>query len=594
MKISLLNISDNRRYTNCPAHSEAYHRDRAFLLFDDNGSWEFKLNDEVFNGDSISQLGEIFKQLHEAVKVKKRRPIVKKYGKDKTPMELTPYLVIWTDRLPQFEDVIRYALYKQGLQDTKRTQFIDTAGNRFIMEAKSEYLEFRSFNVLAGDKLSKIKETYHYEEKGIGVMERYLDQYKDKEGRINWQKVRWTAAHMFEKNFTQRLETNIAIQPNSQELSRLLHYEIKSRPALDLYNTYIYKGNKAGLMMLNPSCLGKTQNTIYDFDISQAYGGQFVRANDFPIGHIKLSSKPFSELSKLPWYAVILEFSEKPKCLLPWITEYIYENNSYRVLLTKVDFDCLELWYGENWREAIPTSYIYKSFECKKVGYLNESIRSTIVGLYNERQRLKNVDEFSDYDPEEQVLKKILEIAYGKGLQKRDTTFRYFSPQISYHACQKARYEVSLMLKRLGWSFVSVDTDGIKSKQSPSFFKQRNEEIRQELLQAGFPNTNIGTWKIEGCYPRFIQFANKVYCYETENGGYTTKFAGCSKQAAAEWIEELGDIEGLLQYPQIPDGTHKYQLNFRDEDHYVVDIQYFPYELPYFNKRKEIKLYKTA
>ena len=85
---------------------------------------------------------------------------------------------------------------------------------------------------------------------------------------------------------------------------------------------------------------------------------------------------------------------------------------------------------------------------------------------------------------------------------------------------------------------MSCDTDGIKTQHpdSAAIFEQRNKEIREENARAGFINTEIGLWKHEGLYPRFIQFGNKVYAYE-DGGELVCKFAGCLKSAWKEYFK---------------------------------------------------------
>ena len=151
------------------------------------------------------------------------------------------------------------------------------------------------------------------------------------------------------------------------------------------------------------------------------------------------------------------------------------------------------------------------------------------------------------------------------------------------------------MMKRIKEDLVAIDTDGIKTKYSKKksieIFFERNEEIKQELAAAGFPNTKIGTWKFEGTFKKFIQYEKKVYAYEDEEGLHC-KFAGCNKEQLDNFLMTCRDMNGLLNCLSIPGGVIEKVVRISGNDAYVVETIYRDYSLvkeemdAYFNRLK--------
>lgn len=537
-----------------------YTRDLICLWFSEQGEWKFKVNEELMSGNNYKTLGETLREL---VKLKQSKH--KKEGIRR--------LVIWTNRLGLFENAIILAMNKDLIRDTIE----NSKHQKLLISIKDEDVEFRNFDSVAGAKIEKIEQDYRYKGSEIDNMETYIKSQPQQ----NWTHFKWTAAHCFESLFYQRLKKEI-----NEEQQKAINYEIVIRKQNNLYNNFIYRGGKAGIIWISQAAHRKEWTGIESWDISQAYGGQFVRANDFPIGNIYRTSKPKGEVMKESWYAFAFEFDKEVPPPVPWI-KLFKENDKWYCLLTKPDIDAMAIMGAKF--DTKPR--IKHQFLCKKVGYLNYNVRKVINDIYNERQKLK-----AENDPSEKFLKQINEVVYGKGLQQREEHNRYFCPQISYHALAKTRLELVLMISKLD-APVACDSDCIKFCSTHSddnrYFEERNRQIEQELKAAGFPNTKIGTWKHEGLYGRFMQFEKKVYAYEDEDGNLVCKFAGCNKESVQKWLAEGNDMNSLLDCLKIPGGVISKKLKYNSLGHFWVETKYLDYsldkeEMEHFFKRQKI------
>ena len=275
-----------------------------------------------------------------------------------------------------------------------------------------------------------------------------------------------------------------------------------------------------------------------------------------------------------------------------WISPH-KENGEFYYIFGNYDYKCLKLMgakittIDKNWKK-------YALYTCDEVGYLNKSFRKKLVDIYNERQYLKLIG-----DPKEKILKSQSKFIYGKGLQKRNFesneqiikyhhySTSYINQIISFHALQRTRYELVLMLDRLDYDFNSTDTDCIKTESplAPQKFEERNTEIKSLLAAAGFPETKIGLWKFEGLYPNFIQYANKVYAYQTKDKEgkdiIECKFAGCLKEAWKEYFSSLSLEEGLQVLEscevKIPKGCIRRSLQIKENGEFYIKTSSLTY-----------------
>lgn len=550
--------------------NQEFTRDLICLWLGENSQWEIKVNGELVKGTGQKELGKILKQLIELKERAHRKKSIRR-------------LVIWTNRLAMFYKVLNLAL-----NETLHERTTKNFRQELLLWVSNDHIEFRNFDVVAGENAKRIKQTFGYEGNEVDAMESYINAQEDH----NWSRFRWTAAHCFEAQFYKRLNRRL-----NDEEKKAINYEIITRKDNYLYNEFIYSGGKAGVIWVDQDNKRKILENVISYDISQAYGGQFVRANDFPLGTICNTKMAKEEVMKQKWYAFAFEFDHKVTPPVPWI-EVFERNGKWYCLITKPDLDCMRLM-GAKFEEQPRIKY---QFICKNVGYLNIKVRKLINDLYNERQKLK-----ADGDKTEKFLKQMNEVIYGKGLQNRTkqkdengdeketVNFRYFCPQISYHALAKTRLELITMMSRLQERLVACDSDSIKVVNhsfAKFLFDTRNDEIREELKAAGFSNTKIGTWKYEGTYDRFVQFEKKVYAYEID-GELTCKFAGCNKEQLIEWLSESRDMNDLMSSMKIPCGVLQKEIHYNIEGDFWVETKYYDYSLDAkgmsaFMKRRKI------
>lgn len=545
--MELLKIRENRPYKT--QDKIEFNRDLCCLSFTENGEWGLLINNQETKGKGLNDLKETLKEL---------RQLKQKTHRGNT----TRRLVIWTNHLNLYKDVIILACGKNS-NFTERTT--NSFKGKFLMWINDQDFEFRNFNIIAGESAKRIGETYNYKGSENEIMKIYIENQSEK----NWSKFRYTAAHCFEKLFEKKLQDF-----TTEEQKHQIHSEMKQRnnKGNKLFNTWIRRASLSGFIWTNSNTNRKVVNDVYSFDIHQAYGGQFVRANDFPLGEIVITTMPKEEVMKQNWYCFVFEFSTMPKQVLPWsVAHHDEETGNYYLTMEKWDIECMRI-LGTKFTERPKIKY---QFICKRVGYLNYGVRNLYNNLYLERQELKEKK-----DKTQKIIKQILEVNYGKGLQDRDVTYHYFCPQISYHALAKTRYELITMMGKLN-SNTACDSDSIKTtdRKSKEIFNQRNQEIKQELAAAGFTNTDIGTWKFEGNYSRFIQFEKKVYAYE-ENGELVCKFAGCNREGVEQFLANGGDMDGLLNCLSIPGGVIQKKLKLDvNNGLFAVETIYRDYSL---------------
>lgn len=571
--INLLSIREHSPYKlrnkNKDEKPVEFFRDRICLLLNENGTWELKVNEVKMKGKGWIELKDKMEELKQVAK-----------RKTKTT---TTYrrLVVWVDELPIYEDLFTLMLREEPQRIVRQ----NPQGDMILFHLIFNNFEIRNFKVFADGNYEKVKETFKFNSEGVDIMEDYLMAQETQ----NWCQMRWSAARCFTKRFNKKVQAKV-------KNDKTYFYEIADRKkTTPLYNSYVFRSPKGGLLWVNKNYLGKKILGVYDYDIHQAYGGAFVRANDFPIGTIKEAFCSLEHLRKYKWYAYVLEFDEKPDVYLPYHNRYQFneENGKWYQLLTSVDERNIALL-----NVAPPPCRIVHKFYCSKVGYLNYNIRSTIVETYEERQKRK-----SEHDPSQIYFKKELEFIYGKGLQERKEYYNYFCPQISYHALQKTWEELCLVLVKTdqadGYS-VAADTDSIKTTCPSSkkiIMEDRNNEIKEELATAGFTNTTIGTWKFEGYYQSFVQFKRKVYCFIKPDGSPTAKFAGCNESATQAWLQNFGEIDTILEQIEVPNGVRNYELSYWKTGEFELNWTYNPYSLrdaAARQERKEIKLTTCA
>lgn len=564
--MELLKIRDNKPYKDRNEDVE-FLRDWCCLFFNEKLEWEFYLNGEIIKGENEVKL---YKKIKEIIKEKNKR--TKKEDTERR-------LVIWTNELSRLYNFVR--ILASDLQYHTIERFIKGERKIQIDKVYNKDLEFRNFDLITGESVRNTKETYGFKSKGVGIMVDFLKK-REAQGLKGWSQIRYTAANNNLKLFYKRF---------NQEDKQALYLEgIKRIPSYE-FHQILTAASKKGVMIAKEESLDKMLHNVYSYDISSAYNSQFVRGDDFPLSQVKRTdtSNLLTLYKENKWFLLVMKSEEKLDNVPQWIEPYEFED-SYYYMIGNYDYKAIKLMGGSLSRISKKWTK-YKLFTCEKTGRLNEVFRKELNALYEERQYLKKIG-----SKEEKIAKQIAEVLYGKGIQKR--TFKgndeiqayyrkrdnaYINAQISFHALQRTRYEIVLMLDKLNWSYVACDTDSIKTQNpiAPQVFEERNKEIVEENKAAGI-ESKIGLWKFEGLYPNFYQFGHKVYAYEKEHK-IKCVFAGCLTEASSAYFDQLSLEEGLkqLEDPEltIPNGIIQKCLKLNDNKDFYIEVKHLGYRV---------------
>ena len=563
--MELLKIRENRPYKDRNDNVE-FLRDWCCLYFNDNLEWELYLNNEVIKGEDIIPLSNLLsdivneKEKQHKKKVNERR------------------LVIWTNKLSVLRNYI--AALSNKMIISKMEKFRKGRTEYFIDKIYNGDLEFRSFDLISGDNIDNVIENYKLKNRGVRAMVEFLKKRED-QGLKGWGQLRYTVSNNDLKLFYKRF--------NEETLEKLRREVCERKPTLEFYQI-LSEAPKKGVMFYYPDIENKLIKQVNSFDIHSAYNSQFIRGDDFPIGRVKrVDTNLLSELyNEGKWFLLVMVAEEEVQMLPNWITP-IYKDNEIYYVIGNYDYKIMRMCglklssVSKKWKK-------YKLFSCDETGYLNKKLREEIVHLYDKRQYLKLIG-----DPANKIYKQISEVLYGKGIQKRHFSTNseiesfyhrrdiYIDGQISYHALQRTRYEIMMMLYRINGEYIACDTDSIKTRNPMAIeeFRRRNQEIQEENKKAGFSNTTIGLWEFEGCFDNFIQFGNKVYAYE-ENKEIKCKFAGCQTGASQAYFKSISLEEGLRQLCnpelEIPNGLI-YQVLKANQGKFYLEKVKKPYRV---------------
>lgn len=563
--MQLLKVRENKPYKD-RNDSVEFLRDWCCLYFNSKLEWELYLNGDIEEGDDNLPLYRLLQSLI----IEKEKSHRVKENKRK--------LVIWVDNLGTLRNYL--ITLGENMQISEVKKFHKGRTRTLFDRIYNDDIEFRNFDLIADGKVKQVRELYSLKNKGVKAMVEFLEK-REEQGLKGWGQIRYTAANNNLKLFYKKFNNDVLTD---------LKYEVtKRRPTIEFYQI-LMAAPKAGAMGYNPNFQNKMLSKVNSFDISSAYNSQFIRGDDFPIGKVKrVETSMLSQLySENKWFLLVMAAKEEVKRLPKWITPF-YKDDDIYYIIGNYDYKIIKMlgfnlsFFSKDWKK-------YKLFTCDETGYLNKNVREAIVNLYDTRQYFKLIG-----NPEEKIYKQISEVLYGKGIQERNFKTNtdiinhykkresYIDAQISFHAVQRTRYELMLMLKRINEDHVAFDTDGIKTQSLMAIeeFRKRNQEISEENKRAGFPNTKIGLWKFEGCYDNFIQFGNKVYAYE-ENKKIKCKFAGCLTEATQAYFDSMSLEQGLaaLCDPDltIPNGCWKEVLQAKNGNFYL-EQKYKPYRV---------------
>lgn len=181
--------------------------------------------------------------------------------------------------------------------------------------------------------------------------------------------------------------------------------------------------------------------------------------------------------------------------------------------------------------------------------YLPKKFRDAKMGLYQRKEAQEPGSIKKD------IAKLYTELTYGKGLQLRnfqsdDEARKAICNETiniaqSLTCCSFTRYR--LIHDWDEFKPLYMDSDSIKFEFGPGAnnllrLMQRHEEltkINQEINQAaGYPESNLGSWNVDGIYDYMLILAKKVYIGFKDDATIDIATAGCNADAAAEYFKD--------------------------------------------------------
>lgn len=265
---------------------------------------------------------------------------------------------------------------------------------------------------------------------------------------------------------------------------------------------------------------------------------------------------------------------------LQWDRMYYEE---YYSIFTELNFEDLI----HNLLLMCPEAKIVLMYSKQESDYLPFKFRAAKMELYKQKEQQP------EESVERDVAKLYTELTYGKGLQLRDyqdddeakkaICNETINIAQSLTCCSFTRYR--LISEWSDFQPIYMDSDSIKFEFSPETnnlakLVQRLDELTAENKEvntaAGFPESNLGSWNVDGVYDYMIFLRKKVYIGYKNDGTLTLATSGCDTEAAKEYFKEgtlnlLQDIE-RKQRLTIPNGTRRLIVLPNNE------FQYYEYE----------------
>lgn len=234
-----------------------------------------------------------------------------------------------------------------------------------------------------------------------------------------------------------------------------------------------------------------------------------------------------------------------------------------------------------------PDAKIVLMYSKEPSDYLPKAFRDSKMELYRQKEQQK------EGSIERDVAKLYTELTYGKGLQLRDfqdddTARKAICNETiniaqSLTCCSFTRYR--LIHDWNNFQPIYMDSDSIKFEFSPdtnnlAALLQRHEELTEENKRvnelAGYPDSNLGSWNVDGVYDYMLFIAKKVYIGYKNDATLDIAMAGCDAAAAAEYFKD-GTLNLLNEIAEskrlvIPNGKKIYKLT-EDKmyDYYVSE-----------------------
>ena len=507
-----------------------YAKDEVCLDYDfETGTWDLMVNADIFSGIGWQPLEEALNTLSDESRKRRRKAEDKERSR----------VVIFVSKLNIMSAIL---IDKLNITDDMVSKY-ETEKRKNIMEITTAQFQFRNFDLIMNDHLSSYKRKYK-DRKGVEIMRGELRTF----GYI-FPKVRYSGAYMGEKMFFKPIY-------NQCRTDRGLFY-------FDSIKTYQCTsiGGKAGFFKhfdKDSEIAWKIQRNITSYDKKSAYQSAFLTDPMFPQGkthlvNTDLVKKIIKAYDKQLWFKICIEpdapftgllseFQTKHK--LSYGVEY-YDFDIF--IRTGLDQQLLE-WINNNESKCCVLL-------SEKTDYMPIAFRERGFEVFQWKESIKDRE-----DPDRIRLKFMLECLYGKGIQKHDfrtlqevndyydkRNAKLIMPHQSMHAAATVRRELFTLVMS-DKDIISYDTDGVKTKSHNDIWIQAaNKNIREINKKAGFEGSNIGMWCEEWYASRFLQFATKVYAYDTsfKKPDITWKLAGVPPQSIDKFLQDIGDKDPL-------------------------------------------------
>lgn len=485
--------------------------------------WHLYVNGETFEGTGLRFMFDALEELY-----------IKCTEKEKNKEQIR--IIVFTNPLN-----LLCAPIKQLLKFENEV-FLDNA----YYEISTNHIQFRNFMTISNTSIENLK--LHYPNKTD--MQLMVDSLLNFGSNIH--KVRYSLAHMTEKEFYKPILTE-----SRQQRGKIFY------KSLDIYNDCM-TGSKAGLLAKfsgkETEYCWKIQENVKSFDKKSAYPSVFVSDDKFPLGQVtRHEGRKLNWLDKClneqRWFKIVIK-SDFP--FKPWIDPFRDKRNKKTYAIEWYDYKSLNYILGDNviqeWLYDHDDEYIILTSD--ETGYMPEILRQRIIELYNIKETTKDKE-----DPERKRAKTMLDMLYGKGIQRlapkdvKELNSYYFGrsqkvimPQQSLHAVARVKYELTYLGTRCPDNTIAYDTDGIKftGYSYGDAIKNLNNAISEQNKKAGFGGCTIGMWEHEYTAKRFVQFKTKNYCYEdAETGEIIWKLAGVKKEQLEKFLRSIGDQDPM-------------------------------------------------
>lgn len=433
-------------------------------------------------------------------------------------------------------DVMRMILPDGQQSQAKKRK----AGQTYTLEYITEFFVFRNFNIIFNNRTQKITGLYpkFLICEGMAAFLRSLD--------LPLKDCRYSLAYISKKIFYKDIKA---------ELWEDVKHHRRILRDLQTYQD-MQCGNQGGALSSFEGAADirfQLLHYVHSFDKKSAYPSYFVRDRFFPIGKIRrvVGNVDYRLrqlrriIHKCDWFKIVIDADSEQENL-----RLFRDASDMERYLYGVEFWDYQLMI-ENGIDIFPIleKQKFRIYTTEKTGYMPDCFRKKIVELYEEKNKLPKDS------AERFLIKTQLDMIYGKGLQKYDfksdqEVFKkyllrgenFLTPAMSMHVVSGVRHEVLKIAQNFCAETQAIDTDGLKLtgelSEIKAFFDAMNQYIIDENRKAGF-DSDIGIWDYEYTAENFMQFAPKVYAYQTEGGRLVCKFAGISERHLKRYLRNI-------------------------------------------------------